>query len=100
MDKDKLKEIKDRTEDLLYSVNAGSESGLRGDAERSVDDLKALIAEVERLQGKIRSGVGVAHEIQKDYFEGNSIDTHHLSSMDDAAYLILAAMGEPRYMTA
>lgn len=62
-----------------------------------VDELLELRREVKKLRAKVASGVEAAHDMQRNYFEGNSLDTEHLSIQDDAAELILRAMEEPTW---
>lgn len=100
MDQERIELIESNVKRLDWSMKgSASEFEVRSLACTVSDDVADLLSEVKRLQAKIKSGVEVASDIQKEYVEvrdsGNGDLPHH-SSMDDAAFAILEAMEEPR----
>lgn len=102
MDQERIELIESNVKRLDWSMKgSASEFEVRSLACAVSGDVADLLAEVKRLQAKIRSGVEAAHDIQRGYIKvrDEEVDMstfHHHSSMNDAAFFILEAMEEPR----
>lgn len=100
MDQARFELIESNVKRLDWSMEgSASEFEVRSLACAVSADVADLLAEVKRLQAKVKSGAEAALDIQKVYtkvLETGGPELQHYSSMDDAAFDILAAMGEPR----